>query len=104
MNCCKFTKRTLFNLFAFYTCENCEQYFLINYINIGYNKIYIYEFNYKCPIKEMYNKYCNLILKDIIINQNNYQFLVLSEKEYEKIFTLFPLFLNEKNDLFIVLL
>lgn len=104
MNCCKFTKRTLFNLFSFFSCDNCEQYFLINYINIGYNKIYTYEFNYQCPLKEMYNKYCKLILKDIIINQNNYLFLVLTKKEYDKVFLILPLFLNEKNDLYIVLL
>lgn len=104
MNCLKKTKRTFLNIFEIFSCDNCESYYKNYYIYIGLNKIRIFEYNSECINKETINKYYRLILKDVITNQINYEFLVLTKKEYKKIFDYLPLFMKEKNDLFIVLL
>lgn len=104
MDCLKFATRTFSNLFEIFSCDDCSGFFIINYIFIGNNKIYIYEYNSNCINKLMKNKYDKLILKDIILNQNCYDFLILTRKEYDKIFDYLPLLMEDKNDLFIVLL
>lgn len=104
MNCLKFTTRTFSNLFSIFSCDECTLFVIINYIYIGNNKIYIYEYNNNCLNKLAINKYYKLILKDIVLNQEKYDFLVLTKKEYVIIFDFLPLLMKDKNDLFIVLL
>lgn len=104
MNCLKNTVRTFSNIFQIFNCDDCNGYFIINYIYIGLNKIYIYEYNDKCICESMINKYYRLILKDVIMNQNDYDFIVLNKLEFRIIFDFLPILIKDKNDLFIVLL
>ena len=104
MNCLKITNRTFSNLFTIFNCEDCSSYYIYEYIYIGLNKIHIYKYNDKCVNQMMKNYYTKIILKDIILKQLELNFLILTSKEYIKIFEILPLFINEKNDLYILLL
>lgn len=72
--CAKKEKRTLFDLFKIYTCDNCKYLLEDENIKIGYNNIRIYYLENVCRLEEEKFYYKNtkrikLIFKDIMISK-----------------------------------
>ena len=88
-NCQK--KRTFFNLFEVFTCENCpcikedEEYV------VGENKLYIYHLDNGCIMNDgltkddlVNSKKMRAFLKDAVINQNDILILWLDSFDVDK--------------------
>ena len=103
MKCIKNTKRTFFNLFEIFSCDNCFESIQYDYIYIGNNIINIYSFNNNCINKEKRKEFIGLFLKETILNNLDI-YLILSENEYEKIFDYLPLLLESDSNIYILIL
>ena len=88
-NCIK--KRTFYNLFDVFSCDNCPVLRKDEEYIVGENKIYIYHLNDGCIIKKdlskddlVNSKKMRLFLKDAIINQGNIMVLWLDSFDVKK--------------------
>jgi len=99
-DCKKLEQRTLFSLFKIFSCQNCNNECLYDYIYVGNNVINIYRLNNECINDIKKQEMIKLFLKECIINKEGV-FIIIDEKEYIRYFDIFPLFI-ENNNLFIL--
>ena len=102
MDCYKRKQRNLFNMFEIYSCNNCINEIIYNYIYIGNNIINVYILNNECINYLKKQKMIKLFIKECLVNINDL-FIIIDKNEYLKYFDYFPLFI-EDNNLFILVI
>lgn len=96
MYCLKKKDRSIFNLFEIFTCNNCNNDVIYDYIYIGNNTINVYSVNNECINSIKKQKPIKLFMKECILNEDDI-FIILDKKEYLRYFDILPLLMNNSN-------